>query len=523
MPTQITSIDPSYTYCIPSFFTAFDPPHTLAPASALVAEPTASQVVPGIIAPSADTPLGVGNKQTKLWNEPTSAPDALPSATSPGSTKAPGLDPQKTQPFDHQDHPTPAPQGADPPSLDDTFGQQSSVTRDANPKFQASIIAEVEPTDTVSSDWGLQRASPDQMSRIASALALGPLNGPLVEPGVESSGFQPNKPVQSKLIPGWQAPSDSVAQEQHKSTQTFPWTSVPNLKAPVDGNAVIAPSVATTGHDDDDQVSGASRGRTTLMNGHAVQAVSGGVSVDGKTVIAEAAPIFISGTAISVDKLHNVYVEGTPYQIPTIGHAPMTTMMDGSVAVPLGNGFESLGTVSMTEVPANNVSPIQVSVDASSIQVTGGNDKNLSPASATSDPREMDDNTSATSQQQATPASAATVEKDTTLFRGAPAVTMHGVPVSLGSAGEIVKGSKTMALISSNGGLGGYIVGGLEGRPTSSADSASSTPQGSPTLGANGSPSDNPTTRSGAVCATSQLWWPTLIGSLAMFLLTTWV
>lgn len=309
-----------------------------------------------------------------------------------------------------------------------------------------------------------------------------------------------------------------MAPKQHKSTQNFPWSSVLNFKDPGDGNAIIAPSEATTGHDDGEQVSGAGRVPTASINGHAVLVVSEGVSIDGNVVTAEAAPIIISGTAISVDSFHKVYIAGTPYQVPTLGHAPMTAMRDESVTVPPGNGFGPQSTVSRIERPANNVLLIHFSLDASSSQVAD-NDKDLSPTSAASDPLEVDANTSMTSQRQATPVSAATVEKDVTLVQGAPAVTMNGVPVSFGSAGEVVIGSKTMALMSSDGGLGGLIVGGLEGRPTSSGDRASSTPR----PGANGSPSKNRTTPSRAVCTTSQLSWPMLAGSFAILILTAWL
>lgn len=202
MPTQITSIDPSYTYCIPSFFTAFDPPSTLVPASAMVPEPTASQVASGIVASSSYTPLGIAGKKTTLWNEPRSTTDALPSATSSDHLKAPGLDPQKTQPFGRQDHPTLAPHEDDPTSLVGTMDQQSSVTRDANPVLQASIISEAKETDPAAWDGDPEHATPDQMSYIASALADSPQNGPLVKPDIEPSGSQPSIPVQSQLILG---------------------------------------------------------------------------------------------------------------------------------------------------------------------------------------------------------------------------------------------------------------------------------------------------------------------------------
>jgi len=52
----------------------------------------------------------------------------------------------------------------------------------------------------------------------------------------------------------------------------------------------------------------------TSFDGHAIEAISSGASMQGNTIITGAATMRISGTAISPDSFHRIYLGGTPYQ-----------------------------------------------------------------------------------------------------------------------------------------------------------------------------------------------------------------
>ena len=110
----------------------------------------------------------------------------------------------------------------------------------------------------------------------------------------------------------------------------------------------------------------------TRISGHAITPLTDGVIVDGTVVTPGATAVAVSGTSVSVDSSSHVYLAGTPYLLPTANAAPSTTLPNGAVAVPLTNGVSIYGTTLTAGAPAVYISGMAIPLDSSYNLVWGG-------------------------------------------------------------------------------------------------------------------------------------------------------
>ena len=76
----------------------------------------------------------------------------------------------------------------------------------------------------------------------------------------------------------------------------------------------------------------------STVAGHAKISLPHGVSIDGTFLTPGAAAVAISNTPVSVDSSNHIHLAGVPCLLPTASPAPSTTLFNGAVAVPLGDG-----------------------------------------------------------------------------------------------------------------------------------------------------------------------------------------
>jgi hypothetical protein len=491
----------------------------------MVSEVTASQTISTLSALTGNAPLPGGATKTAVQDWPISTPGITSSESQPSKTSVPASNPQ-TQGSDHQSKYTLGQQIIDPSILGSNLDRQTSSVRGADP---ASILADVKQTSQVLSVQDPERSTAHQMSHIESGQVLSPQSSTTA---IQEGGYadiQSTRPMRSQQTYETPQPVTSAERQHSSFIETSLLSNAPSLpevhvsmadnsitvdasgvsgeasKDAVDGILTPAPSLPEVHVSmadnsitvDASGVSGeASKGavdgiltpapqaistgqrisiegghwivpflgpETTpaaSINGHAVEVVSEGVLVHGST--SPTALIAISGAAVSLDPSHNVYLGGTPYQLPTSSPVPTATLADGAVDVPLMTGVLDHGTTS-----------------------TAG-------ASATKTALQM----------------------DPTLSRGTPAVTVNGVPVTPTSAGGLMVGSETMASTGPYDSLGHLIAGGLQtGGPT--ANSASTSLQGSSTPGLDSNSSNGHTIQSIGEGAQSGLSWKAILTTVA--------
>ena len=255
----------------------------------------------------------------------------------------------------------------------------------------------------------------------------------------------------------------------------------------------------------------------TMIAGQTVVPVANGVSLQG-SVITGTSPVVIAGTTVSVDESH-LYIGSKSYPLPTANPAPVTTLVKGAVAIPLSNAVLIYGTTLTAGAPAATFSGTAVSLDSSSNLIFDGTAKALPSFSQMTSPTVQTTTINnvavellptgilvagttltpgappitasgshvslgstilaiGTSSvpvsfgsphalittvggQAITAAAMAVKVGSVTLLPGAQGTTVDGTLISLGSAGSLVVGSKTVMLGAPSGSLGGLIMGGL--------------------------------------------------------------
>ena len=193
------------------------------------------------------------------------------------------------------------------------------------------------------------------------------------------------------------------------------------------------------------------KAQVTTIDGQVVHLLTDGIAIAGTTLTADAPPITISGTRISLGALAIAIGTSTiPIALNSLPQTtdPVTTVA-GKIVQLLSNGIFVAGTVLTPGAPPITVSGTLVSLGSSAL-VVGSSTVLLPAESATPF-------ITTVAGEAITAAPNAAEVAGSTLSPGA-----RGTLVSLGPAGELVVGSKTIALDGSSGeGLGGLIVRGF--------------------------------------------------------------
>lgn len=414
MPPQITDLDPAFARCTDGFFTAYDPPRALTPASAM--------------APATTT----GNP---VKPQETAAPRSIQDA-GPAETKAPRPG-DILQPISK---PAPAPaQDATPPELSASpkpeFQQPTANAHHDSTSMQAPVLEPLEepdgdtelrkfdsePAPTIDAATLKSENNPEgsaiiyngQRTRLAASNI--PINQPTgAETGQPETRTRPNmdnpRPVNEVLPNGsrqsqpWN-PSDlsdgqmsQLADALGPSSQTPAKTQKaksfpnPNPAHPVPSSEVNPASqdldslsqaqpvfrdgeqgsdsplsVAATPQTTDNEPPAQVSIPTTTIAGHNIQVLPNGkgVSIGGNTIVPGSPPVIVSGTPVSVNEASHIHFGDEIYYLPTIAPAPAMTLPNGALATPITNGVLIHGLLMTAGASATTILGAPVFLDTS--------------------------------------------------------------------------------------------------------------------------------------------------------------
>ena len=556
IPSQVRSMVPWFQYCTDLWFTGFDPPKTLVPAAAMVSPDTTSDPVVPSITPKASATQDPGAKKTAAGGGPITLLPPLQHAPLPTETNTkPELkpkDPNETKHTSIGTLQTPQLKSVDDHSgtkhkdssqqgggLVDSSNSQSSSSGDpkilgdpgrhsnvqsgnggysglpANPN-QDAANDRASPTQTqvanpaqIAANSGSQHSSQSQMS---NSEYPGPTTKPIRTGTTISLG--------SHVV---MADPAGVHVDGVEVNPSQPPASISGGAAIKEGNSVVIASQIL-------HLPILTYPSTTVIGGQTVVPIANGVLIQG-TSVTSTSSVVIFGTTVSVDKSH-LYIGSKSYLLPTTYPRPVTTLVNGAVALPMSNAVSIYGTTLTAGAPAATISGAAVSLDSSSnlifdgtIQVlpsfsqpTPKTDQftkvnsvpiqllptGISVAGTTLTPggppitasgslvslgsTVLAVGTSSVSVsfgtlkslittiggQVVTAAPSAVKIGSVTLSPGAPGTKLGGTSVSLGSSGSLVVGSQTAVLGAPTGSLGGLIVGGFgSGAPTANGSSTS--------------------------------------------------
>ena len=467
MPSQLKQINPLFSFCNGGLFTAYDPPSALNAATALAppmpppptpndpkihswtpvpnptidpgvgqkGDPKASMPVPAntvtldqpkvtintaATPPKHDTPHPgfQHNDPTTQQNPP---PQPRPIAVKPNSDPKVFEDPQQGS------NPK---QGNDPNKVSDPkqvsgIGGQSGQEADSEPNSDPKQVDPVKQNDPKQTD------NANNLSGFSESQAM-TINNQVVQPlshGISIAG--------TTLIPG--APPLTVS------------GTLVHLES---SSLIIGTSTVL--------LSSYSDPVTTDIAGHIIEASSDAIVVAGTTLTRGSPPIIISGTPIYFGPSALVVGTSTVALAPK-NRTPMITTVAGKVITAAPNAVTIAGTVLAPGAPGVMLGGTLLSLNTASQLIIG---PKTIPLRST-----FPDSITTTIGGQVITALANKVSiGGAALTPGASGVTMGGTLVSLNTAGQLVIGSKTIALQSGSTDLGEWIMGGLS--PVASSEVA---------------------------------------------------
>ncbi|KAL6714998.1 hypothetical protein ACLMJK_007258 [Lecanora helva] len=471
LPDKVKEIDPSWRSCSASFFTCLDPPRTLNPSTAMVPDPTSSHpaALPDLPKPSP-TP-NPGPKKTDVDGEAIPTPKPDPKAT--GESGQPSREP------DNQGQFTYAPAQLDPQQQGNN---PAAVTGDLNQ--QVSKIEDLQSPSTPVAHPGVvnePEASP-QASQANSAPSLVPQNqdprasdqvNPLSQAGLQWGNQQADggkysveeNPVQQNTPSPYFDPPSPLTQPDgsrpHPSgfdfapddspTNTSPTNSDPDDPSFQKSNPANGISVADAGRSESTNdglniihIPAEANVEATTIANHAIIPVANGASIDGAMITAGAAPISISGKQFSMDNSNQVYIEGTPYHLPTQEPAQAITLANGAVVEPVQDAISIYGTTLITGAAMTAFGQAVSFGSSNNIILAPSGNNNLVAANSADLAHLGEAAPMIVTSGEGISLTSKIFEAAKTLSPGAAAVTVDGVAVSLNPASEVVVGSKTV-------------------------------------------------------------------------------
>ena len=397
--------------------------------------------------------------------DPTSSPPvARPSTPEPSPTLDPG--PTKTALGDtHETSPAPGamgtpaskPTGSDPNvpgKVSEPGAQLGTKQQDSNP-----TVVNGDPNPQNNHPGPQPTALPGtEPQQVADPQVIQPTDhspqeqGPTPTANSEENPEDPNTYNSPSVVnwPGGSSPDPSRSDLPAAGKPNVNSPSNPSSEDPSDNQDKNPPNaagdnyVSQSGNSKDGgqviQLPAVADFKPTTAAGHVMQPMASGASIDGTIITPGAAPITISGTPVSMDTSRQVYLGGTPYQLPTPAAAPAVTLANSAIAVPIPDGVSIYGTTLTPGAPAFTASGKAMSLDSSNkLMVADGPVSNLEPlvsiAPGAPTPGAFG---------QGITAAPTAFNAVGTLLPGAAAVTVNGVAMSRNSAGELMIDSTTV-------------------------------------------------------------------------------
>lgn len=451
MPEQIQKVNPFFGRCSDAFFTGFDPPKTLLPATAMVPTTTAADpnaATSTALMPSATQDPGAKKTASDKGMKPVAGPTLAaqvpketaklvpdpPHGTASDSNKdsgANGNPGQTIRPTTPGGNPKPdSGSHGDPGQVSDpkvTGGNNGGSDRHNDPK-KASNAPQISDPSNV---------SPYQMSQINNALAPSP-QGSQAAP-ISVQGHDPNSNQQGSP-PG--AVPISPGSPQAGNTQALPnnESPQPNTALPSIGDSNPIPKPPAT---------------TMSVSNHVIAVYASGIHFDGSPVASDQAHVVVSSVMAmnpSAGIMLSNYVVNmpSPTQPPNADIQPFPkygpTVIAGESAQRVSNGISIAGITVTPGAAPITISGTAIAVGSSGI-IIGASTVPI----ATVFPEQVASASSAKYQpitilgQIAQPVSNGVFIAGATLTPGAPPITVLGTAIAVGLSGLII-GSSTVPL-----------------------------------------------------------------------------
>ncbi|CAD6588434.1 MAG: hypothetical protein ASARMPREDX12_003327 [Alectoria sarmentosa] len=390
MPSKLKEINPWFSYCSSQLFTAYDPPSALTAATALAPPipPSHPKVFPWT-AVSSPT-LGPGARQTVGAKASIPVPASIPILDQPKATINAAPAPPKKE-------------GPDPrPQPNDAVTQESPSSLPQPNKVVAN-------SDPEGSNNPQQNSDPQQTSDPKQGNNSKQDNGDSGNSGQEADPNQKSDPNQIDSNQGSNDRADPVPQSDPKQTD---------------------------GADNFNLFTG---GQAKTINHQIVQPLSHGISIAGTTLILGAPPVTVSDTPINLGS--SALVIGTSTVPLGSGNpTPIITTIAGHVITAAPNAIAVAGTTLTRGAPPITVSGTPIHFGSSALAIGTSTVPLVSPT-----PEPI---ITTIAGQTVTAVPNVVVIAGSILSPGGPDTTIDGTILSLDTAGQFVVGSKTMTLAS---------------------------------------------------------------------------
>ena len=511
MPQQLSNINSVFSTCEVFLFTGYDPPRTLAPATAMA--PIVTPHNPQITAPAAaPSPTQDPGPAKTAADDDKSASTAVDDP-SPPQTQGPILPEQTDAP---EKDPEPASSVGDPvwnenpkpypPSNNEDPGQGPVPSPSGQGDLSSDPNGDHEPQSAntgVTSIVDPIESSDDTLNAQNYAIAIGSqkpgsattVNGQLAEPlvnGISIAGFTvtpdaaPITADGTRIFIGSNAlvvgsisvdivlPPVSLTPGQATEMNGQIIQPLMNGYVSVAGQTLIPGAAPITISGTPISLGPSSLiigfssiaislprqtlipGQVTTINGQVIQPLANGLSIARQTLTPGASPITISGTPISLGPSSLIIGSSSiAITLPSLSWIPgQVTTIDGQVIQPLTNGGISIDGTTLT--------PGALPITVSGTPISLGSAALVIGSSTVSLDSEVPEQFVTTVAGQAITADPTAVEVGSlTLTPGGPGTSLSGTLVSLDSDGELIVGTRTIPLETMAGGLGGLIMGGL--------------------------------------------------------------
>lgn len=447
---------PWFQYCTDLWFTGFDPPKTLVPAAAMAPPVTTGDPVTSIVGPQASATQDPGAKKTAaVWDPFTTLRQHVPLPKE--TSKTAGFKPQV--PKETSQSSTVKPQIPKARPVDeDPMTKHQDTSQDSRQK--SSVIDPGRPWETPSSSGG-DGKTPDDPSGRSDVQDGSNKNSNSPESSNKDGSKYPNSPVQTTWANSAQV--DPASQYNPEipvlisgGSQPTTGTPVTEMTISLGSHAVVAGPSAV--HVDGVQVNpnqapasisgGAALNQensivvasqifhlpastehlSTTIAGQTVVPVANGLSIQG-VFVTGTSPIVISGTTVFVDKSY-LYIGSKSYPLSTANLAPVTTLVNEAVAIPLSNAVSIYGTTITAGAPAATFPGTAISLDSLSNIIFDGTAQALPSFSKTTSPIAQTTTVNNVG-VELLPSSISVAGTIST--PGAPPITASGSPISLGS------------------------------------------------------------------------------------------
>ena len=356
-PSKLLDIDPLWNVCTPGYFTGYDPPRTLDPATAMVPKVTPpSNPSPD---PSPATPAAT---QENLPKRTTTPADPTKTSSDPSLAKSHGGGGVHVDPS----------QQADPLRGTNKASADSAPNNQGNEDLQRQSLQE-EPASTHLKNHPTNHASPNNAA-----------NSDLDQPAnnMHASGDPSMEDVSimhqpQPLATSAQALITAVSGSHHVSATVEGYNDDgvdirPGGSAPDARGQQIAVDSSN-----DPQIGGQTAHvepvvslATTAIANHVITPLLKGVAIQGITLNDGGPGAIVASTTFSLDTSGNMFVNGHSYRIHN--ESPVPTTINGEAVMPLPTGISIHSTTLTPNAPALVISGTSYSLDSSSNLHFGG-------------------------------------------------------------------------------------------------------------------------------------------------------